>query len=253
VAVHDALSTTHLTTDDRLLGGTLHFTQPAEGYRAPVDGLLLADFARASQRVAVDLGAGAGMVTLALLARNRVPNVIAVEQDEVLAHCLARNIDANRFGPRAIALRDDVRAVAKSRRGCADLVVANPPYYTRDTHTPATHERARDARAGIVVSVDPLADFVIATRALLGRGGRACFVWPAQDLERLVSRAQQSGLAARRMRFFHPRSDGVARRVLVEFRPGRAGGLEIEAPLFQFDDAGNETTAFRRITSASEG
>jgi tRNA1(Val) A37 N6-methylase TrmN6 len=251
VAVHDALNTAPVTTDDRLLGGRLHFTQPAEGYRAPIDGLLLADFAPASRRLAIDLGAGAGMITLALLARDRAAHVIAVERDDVLASCLARNVESNGFTERATVLRDHVRSVARSRRGSADLVVANPPFYAPETHTPATHPRARGARSGDD-SHDPLADFVIAARALLGRAGRVCFVWPALDLERLLARTRQSGLAARRMRFFPPRLDGEARRVLVEFRPGRVGNLAIEQPLFQFDEAGGETRAFRRITRGSD-
>ncbi len=246
MAVSDSLSDLTVT-HDTLFAGVVRFTQPADGYRAPVDGLLLAAFAGGASRLAVDLGAGAGMVSLALLHRTRTPQVIAVERDPALAACLTRNLADNGLASRATPLVIDVLAAARSRRGSADLVVANPPFYTDATHTPARHERAHAARAG-GHDRDPLADFVGAARALLGRGGRACFVWPANDLQRLLDRAAAVGLAARRVRAFHPTPDAPARRMLVECRPGRPGGLTIEPPLLQFDRDGRETGAYRDAT-----
>lgn len=246
MAVHDPLIPVPVT-HDRLFGGAVHFTQPAEGYRAAVDGLLLATFAGRAQRFAVDLGAGAGMITLALLARQFAPHVLAVEPDDAYHACLAHNVAANGFDERTTLVKHDARSIARARRGCADLVVANPPFYDATTHTPPRDEHAQRARSGMAPR-DPLAEFVIASRTLLGRAGRACLVWPAHDLQRLLDRAQASGLAARRMRSFHASADAPARRVLVEFRPGRPGGLAIEPPWIQFDAGGHETPAFRAIT-----
>ncbi|HEY2516385.1 MAG TPA: hypothetical protein VGI39_36190, partial [Polyangiaceae bacterium] len=58
-------------TNDTLFGGRVQLAQPGrgEGYRVNVDAILLADFARRAPRAraAVDLGAGVGAVSLALL------------------------------------------------------------------------------------------------------------------------------------------------------------------------------------------
>lgn len=238
-------------THDTLFAGVVRFTQPADGYRAPIDGLLLAAFAGGATRLAVDLGAGAGMVSLALLHRTSTPQIFAVESDPALAACLVKNLADNEVTARATALEIDVLAAARSRRGSADLVVANPPFYTDATHTRARDEHAHASRAGNR-DRDALADFVSAARVLLGRGGRACFVWPANDLERLLARASATGLAARRLRAFHPTRDAPARRVLIECRPGQPGGLTIESPLIQFDDDGRETCAYRAATRGSK-
>lgn len=236
------------TTDDHLLGGRLAFEQPAEGYRAPVDGLLLAAFAGRATHDAVDLGAGAGMVTLALLAREGAPRVIAVERDAATAEILRRNLERNGFAARAAVHVGDVEALAQRRRGSAALVLANPPYYRTATATPARHPRAAAARSGD----DPLGAFLRAARTLLRRGGRACFIWPAQDLETFLASCATVGLHAKRLRFVHPLPDRAAARVLAELKPGRPGGCVIEAPLLLQNRAGALTAEAARITGSAD-
>jgi tRNA1(Val) A37 N6-methylase TrmN6 len=233
-------------THGHLLGGRVVFDQPAEGYRAPVDGLLLAAFAGRASRAAADLGAGAGMVTLALLARDASPHVLAVERDDVLTAFLIRNAAANGFTARVTVACGDVEAIARGRRGSVDLVVANPPYWSTAQVTPAAHPRTRSARAAD--GDGALAPFLRAARLLLGRGGRACFVWPAADLEHLLDACGAVGLRPKRARFVHPQPARAAHRVLVELKPGRGGGLHIEPPLFLADDTGGATPEARAIT-----
>jgi tRNA1(Val) A37 N6-methylase TrmN6 len=234
------------STPGRLLGGRVVFEQPARGYRAPVDGLLLAAFAGRAGRVAVDLGAGAGMVTLALLARAAVPHLVAIERDGVLVECLRRNADANGFSARVTIAHGDVEAIARGRRGSADLVVANPPYWSTPRATPASHPRTRSARSA--EGEGALGAFVRAARVLLGRGGRACFVWPASDLEHLLAVGAAAGLHAKRARFVHPLPARPAHRVLVELKAARAGGLQFEGPLYLCDGAGRPSPEAAAIT-----
>lgn len=212
-------------TEGTLFDGAVRFAQLTTGYRAAVDGLLLAHFApRGRHKRAVDLGAGAGMVSLSLLAHEQVDRLLAIELHAPTAAVLAKNIADNGFAPRAQVMVGDVDVVARAFRGAADLVVANPPYFERARGTigldPA-NELAVRAEA-------PLAPFVRAARLLLGRGGRACFVFPSRDLQSLLSDLASKGLYARRMAFVHPRRDEPANRVLIEASAGRPGGLHVE-------------------------
>lgn len=236
------------TSVDRLFRGRLVFEQPAAGYRAAIDGLLLAAFAGRAQRAAVDLGAGAGMVSLALLAREAAPLLVAVERDEAVAALLRRNIEANGLASRATVVVSDVEACAQARRGSADLVVANPPFWSEAHATPAQSAGARAARVG-PGSDGALPAFVRAARALLARGGRACFVWPAADLAALLDAARASGLHAKRMRFVHPLPDRAASRVLTELKAGRAGGLLVEPPLMLCDRPGEPSPEAAAISA----
>lgn len=210
-------------TEGTLFEGALRFAQPSCGYRAAVDGLLLAYFSPVSRRLAVDLGAGAGMVSLALLAHGRASKLLAIEQDAATARILAKNFSDNAFASAVVAV-GAVDHVARSHRGAADLVVANPPYFREDASTRGGNQHYEQS----VRATDPLGPFVRAARLLLGRQGRVCVVFPSRDLEVLVDALAAKDLHPRRMVFVHPRADEPAHRVLVECSVGRPGGLVVE-------------------------
>ena len=72
------------------------------------------------------------------------------------------------------------------------------------------------------------ATFVDAARALLGKRGRACFVYPARELVDLVETLRRAGLEPKRMRAVRATAEGAARVVLVEAMAAKAGGLVVE-------------------------
>lgn len=212
-------------TEGTLFEGAVRFAQLSTGYRAAIDGLLLAHFApRGRHKRAADLGAGAGMVSLSLLAHEQVERLLAIEWHAPTAAVLEKNLADNALSARAQVIVGPVDVVARAFRGAADLVVANPPYFERSRSTVGLDPVNELA----VRAESPLAPFVRAARLLLGRGGRACFVFPSRDLQALLSDLADKGLYARRMAFVHPRRDEPANRVLVEASVGRTGGLTIE-------------------------
>lgn len=112
------------TTQDKLLGGRLRFAQPADGYRAAIDPVLLA--AAAGKPVkALDLGCGAGAALLCLLARAPETQAVGVEIDLDLAGLARDNLAANDFASRARIVEGDAAAFGETG---FDLVMVNPPY-----------------------------------------------------------------------------------------------------------------------------
>ncbi len=220
-------------TRDALFGGSVVLFQPRRGagYRTNVDALLLAAFAtRAKAELAFDLGAGVGAVALALLRLAAARRVVLVEIDERAAATARRNLDANGWTDRGEVLRADVRDVSRSRRGQADLVVCNPPYVAPGRgRVPVAEARARSGE---------LSTFVEAARQVAGRRARVCFVYPAYELDHLLSSLAAEGLHAKRMRFVHGTAVVPARIVLVEATAGRPGGLAIMPPLVEHGPAG---------------
>jgi tRNA1Val (adenine37-N6)-methyltransferase len=222
------------TTRDALLSGRLRLRQPArgEGYRVNADALLLARFAargregRAPARVAIDLGAGVGAVGLALLHDGAAARMVLVEADADLAGLARDNVRDNGFEGAAEVALGDALDVSTQYEGAVDLVVCNPPY------APPGRGRA-PAPAIARARVGELDRFVRAARIACRTGGRACFVYAAQEATSLLASLRAVGLEPKRLRAVHPRPEAPARVILVDAAPGRPGGLSVEAPLYE--------------------
>lgn len=197
--------------------------QPEQGYRAGVDGLLLAAFAAPVPERFVELGAGVGQVTLALLGASAA-TCVAIERDAGACALLRANLRAHGLEARCEVLEQEVTRVARERPGTAPLVVCNPPYWAEERSTEPSDPYAIAARRG---SVRP---FLVAARQLLGRRGRVCFVFPAAELTALFDEAHRVGLWPRRVRLVFTREGEPARRALVECAAGRRGPVAFEPP-----------------------
>ncbi len=217
-----------MTTRDVIFGGRVVLHQPARGrgYRVNADALLLADFSAAARGLLFDLGAGVGAISLVMLARGLATRAVLVDDDDNACALAERNIEAN--GADGSVVRGDVLAVSSACRGQASLVVCNPPYFDPSASRGAHGARSR-ARHG------DLDRFVQAARAVLGRRGRACFVYPATELARLFSSLRAVGLEPKRLRLVHPRVSSPARVAMVEARASKPGGLVTMPPLIERD------------------
>ena len=235
-------------TNDAIFGGRVTLAQPARGrgYRVNADALILADFAGNVRGTLFDLGAGTGAIALVMIARSLASRAVLVDVDAGACELARENV--NRNGARADVVCSDVLDGARTRRGQAALVVCNPPYFE-----PGTARVARGSGASRVGEVDR---FVRAAREVLGRRGRACFVYPASDLSRLFACFRASGLEPKRLRLVHAKAKAPARVALVEVRASKSGGLSIMAPLIERDgprhaDYTAEMSALLGLTSSS--
>ena len=137
------------TTADSLLGGKVMFYQPAEGYRAAIDPVLLAAAvpARAGQHV-LDLGAGAGAASLCLARRVPECRVTGLEIDPALVALARTNAAENGLGEWLEFLAGNVAAPPfELRPGSFDAVMLNPPYRPEESGTPSPHEMKQRANA----------------------------------------------------------------------------------------------------------
>jgi tRNA1Val (adenine37-N6)-methyltransferase len=231
--VADQYAVTPLFTDDALFGGRVALRQAARGsgYRANVDALLLAAFAGKGRRAktACDLGAGAGAVGLCLLSLDAAEHVVFVDVDEASCEAARNNLETNGWDERGEVLQADV---ARLSHAAVDLVVCNPPYVAPGRGRVPKRLATARARSG------ELAPFARATRRLLGRRARACFVYPAQELGALWLALTGAGLIPKRLRAVHTEANAPARVVLVEAGPGKPGGLSVEPPLIERNAGG---------------
>jgi tRNA1Val (adenine37-N6)-methyltransferase len=229
------------STRDTLFGGRLVLHQlPRGAYRTNVDALWLAAFAARKRpaRLVVDLGAGVGPIGLALLRFDAARNALFAEKDPAARALLERNLEANELTLRATVF-GAVEGLAALHRGVADLAVCNPPYFTPGTGPEGPSPQRARARYA------PLEGFLRAARSVLGTKGRACFVYPTQELPRFLAGLESVGLVPKRLRFVHARLDTEARVALVEAMAARPGGLRILPPFVEREGSGYSEEALR--------
>lgn len=212
-------------TDDKFLCGRLRLWQPARGYRAATDPVLLAAACPAQPGDSVlDMGCGAGAAALCLAVR--VPGLIlaGVEVQDGYA-ALARE-NAQRNGIDLQVETGDLRQMPAPLRREFDHVIANPPYY------PPGGSPSPVAARALAMQVDsvPLADWVAAGARRLRPGGWLTMITGADALpEVLGALAPRLGSAA--VLPLIPRAGRPAGRILLRARKGGRAAFRLLAPL----------------------
>lgn len=218
---------------DEILRGRLRLWQPRKGYRFSVDALLLAHFAsdgRAdAEGEAADLGAGCGVVGLALALACPRLRVSLVELGGRLAALARLNVAGNALSDRVAVHEADLRRPKGSLpEGGLALVVSNPPFRAAAAGRPSPDpERAR-ALTELTVTLE---DLVAASARLLGPAGALAVIYPPERLAELFAACGRAGLRPIRLRAVHPLPGEPARRVLLEARKGSRSPLVVEPPL----------------------
>jgi FkbM family methyltransferase len=219
-------------TDDAFLGGALRILQPRDGYRAGVDAVLLAASAplEAGQRQRVlDVGAGVGVVGLAVARRVADAEVVLVERDARLAELARSNVERNALSERVRVVEADVEQALGRQPALAamaesfDHVLANPPFHTQGSGTPAADatKAAANAMAG-----DSLAGWARFLAAMARPSGRVAVIHKAEALAALLA-ACEGRFGALKVLPIHPRRDAAAIRVIVHGIKGSRAPLGI--------------------------
>jgi tRNA1(Val) A37 N6-methylase TrmN6 len=213
-------------TEDRLLGGRVRLTQPADGYRAATDPVLLAAAcpARGGDLV-IDLGCGAGAAALCLAARAPGLRLHGLEIQPAYAALARLNAAAN--GAALTVHEGDVAAPPPDFRALtADCVLMNPPFFDADaTPSPGPGRDAarREGAAGVAVWID-------AGLRRLRQGGRLAVIHRAEALPRILSAlAGRAGDIA--VLPLIPRVGRPAGRVIVTARKDSRAPFRLAAPL----------------------
>ena len=209
-------------TLDCILAGNIQLLQGKSGYRTAIDAPLLAWFAAQQAplaRVALELGAGTGLVAI-VLAR-ALPNVRVqlLETQPQLVDRALRNARLNAVEDRLEVVHGDV-AQPPQLPGPFDLVLCNPPYLAREHgHPPANAER----RIAHQETTATLRQFCQAAAVQLRPGAPSCWVFPHHGAQRLLDDLAAVGLRdCAVMRVLHRASDAQPNRVLICARAGTA-------------------------------
>ena len=210
-------------TVDAFLGGAVEIEQPAKGYRAGLDAVLLAASARDVQsghglpmRI-LDVGAGVGTAGLCLATRLENADVTLVERDPELSRLAAANVARNGLADRARVVTADVlapvgvTATDRLEEASFDVAISNPPYLTHGRHRPSANALKAASHA---MPPDGLDRWLRFMARMTRPGATVLMIHRADSLEALLT-ALSGRFGDVLILPLHPRDDAPASRVLV--------------------------------------
>lgn len=177
-------------TDDGFLGGRLQLLQPAKGYRAGIDAVLLAASipARHGERV-LEAGAGVGVASLCLAARVPELEIAGLELQPDLVRVARENARRNDFQTRVLFYEGDIGAPVRDLAAVGlepqswHHVFANPPFH--DASTSPLPPDAGKAQAHMTLGSD-LGDWVRFACVMARPKGTVSFIHRADALSQLL-------------------------------------------------------------------
>lgn len=222
------------TSEDRFLDGRVLVVQPATGYRAGMDAVLLAASLEASPgETLAEAGCGAGAVLLC--AASRLGGATFAGFDRLGEHLalMERSACANGFGERVIGELIDIANRPGELENAFDQSFANPPFFR-----PEAVRAPAEGRRHAYLAETPLVAWVKFLHHITKPGGKITIIHRAAELAKLLAlldpRCGEIEILPVR-----PYPGAVAKRVLVRARKGlRSGDVKLLGDLDLADERG---------------
>lgn len=232
-------------TDDRLLDGRVVLRQPANGFRAAIDPVLLAAAVPARDADSVlDVGSGAGAAALCLAVRVEGALLTGIEVDRALVRLAGENAEATGVGARARFYLGHLAAPPiRLSPASFDHVMANPPFAPEGQgRVPADPGRAR-AMVESELGLTGWLDFCL---KMVKPGGTVTVIHRADRLAEVLARF--SGRLGNLVVLpLWPGAGKPAKRVLVAGRKSSAAPLTLRPGLMLHRPDGRYTAEAEAI------
>lgn len=237
-------------TEDRFLDGRVTVWQPARGYRAGLDAVLLAaalDAPRdaAAQRL-LEAGCGAGAALLCAAHRLGNASFVGLERDAAMADLARRGVAGNGMVGHVQIIEGDVADRPAEWENTFDQAFANPPFFE-----PGAVRLPAEGRRSAYLSDVPLSAWLAFLFHSVRRGGRVTLIHRAAALADLLEWLNRRSGEIEVVPV-KPHPEAAAHRVLVRSRKGlKRGPLTLHAGLVLHEAPGGPLTA--RAASIAAG
>jgi tRNA1(Val) A37 N6-methylase TrmN6 len=225
-------------TEDVFLGDQLTIRQPAKGYRAGIDAVLLAATARVGEGPVLDIGAGVGTVGLCAAIRCKDLSVVLVEREAEIATLARANIAANGLSSRVTVVEADIgeplsaAALQALQPDSFAHVLANPPFHDDGAGTPSASFFRNLSHS---MAADALETWLRFMARMTAPGGRATMIHKAEALPRIL-KGYENRFGAIAILPIYPREGAPAIRVIIEGIKGSRAPLVIKPGLILHGD-----------------
>jgi len=220
------------TTEDKFHGGRLTVRQPAEGFRAGLDAVMLAAAIPAAKGDSVlELGSGAGTASLCLAARVPGVSITGAEIDSELVGISNANATANGLGDRVVFVTVDVLDLPTDMKRDYDHVFCNPPFHGGEG------ERSPDEARALATHDDGLlAEWLSVGVKRTASGGTFTCIVRADRLGETLAALPSTGV---RIFPLWPRAGEAAKRIIVQVRKSSRAPPEMLAGLLLHREDGS--------------
>ena len=269
------LSDPLISLDDLMIGNRKIF-QRQDQFKFSIDAVLLAHFAKCKPRASyVDLGTGTGILPLLATALG-AGHVTGLECNPIMADLAKASVAYNGLEEQIRIVAADYnqcrigRLIPKDNTAMQaahgteempsptqtdksepakdaliyigqkpfDGVLVNPPYYDAEAGLASQSEDVALARQDGRTSLAVVAQ---SAKRLLKFGGSLWMVYPAGRLPHAMRVLEEEGFALKRMRLVHSFPQDSAKLVLLEAKLGGKPGLQVEPPLYIYEQPGQYT------------
>ena len=232
-------------SDDKFLGGRVTVRQPAHGFRAGLDAVMLAAAIPArSGEQALELGAGAGTASLCLAHRIGGLTIEGIEIEASLAQLAGNNAKANDMNARVSFVVGDALDPPEALRHPFDHVFCNPPFHGEGEVSPDK------LRALALQDRGRLADWLTAGLKRTASGGSFTTILRADRLSEALAALPERGVTVFPL---WPRAAVPAKRVIVQVRKDARAPLQILPGLVLHDSGGRYTAEADEVLRDANG
>ena len=226
-------------TEDAFLGGRLRLLQPAKGFRAGTDSVLLAAaLPQIAQGQAIEFGCGVGGALLPAACRLSELAFTGLEVDASMASLARENLKLNAMSERADIVTGSAATLPQAWQNRFDLAFSNPPYFSEGAIV-----EPGEGKSGAYIEQVPLKAWINAMLFSLRPKGAFVMIHRAAELARILAvlERQTGDITVLPVRSF-PGSE--AKRVLIKARKGlRSGPMRLLAGLDLYEEKGGARTA----------
>ncbi|MEP7209328.1 MAG: methyltransferase [Alphaproteobacteria bacterium] len=213
------MTDTQEITRDGFLNGAVTVLQPAEGYRAGLDAVLLASAIDEGRGEAIaEAGCGAGAALLCAAQRLERARFTGFERDAAMADLARQGVTVNGFDSRMSVVVADVGQRAGVGENVFDQSFSNPPFFE-----PGDVRRPAPGKEAAYLAETPLRDWILFLHHITRPGGTITLIHRAAALADLLELSNRY-MGEIEVMPVRPAPGAPAHRVLVRGRKGLRRG-----------------------------
>ena len=214
---------------------SLKIIQNKSLYTFSSDSVILANFVKTKkQDVCVEIGAGSGVISILLTAKNHLNKIYAFEIQPLMADLCKKNVLLNNLQQKIEVVGDDIKKFESYiKKDSVDVVFSNPPYFKVTDFSQNLVRKI--AREEVLLNMQ---DFIITVAKMLKAGGRFYCCYNCERACELISLCQKNSLIIKEM-FFTENGKGKVKLIFIKAVKGAKNGVKVHPNLITNEENGD--------------